>query len=233
MPVHSVFDPSSGFAAIRTVGVAGDVVAGVAGSTAKAVVEMERVVHDLGVAVKRIGLAELIAAADPPTLDLLAGEAARSNADIAAHPSLDPTLKRRLEKGWALTETQLDEARKRLRQLAEAEVRQLFAGVDAVLLPVMPDPTPTVAACDPLAPGFSGRTLYRLSGLARFVNGLGLPAVAVPAGFDQHGMPIALQLVGPKGSDRALLELSLKIQSVTTWHRRAPTHLRRIKGDFT
>jgi Asp-tRNA(Asn)/Glu-tRNA(Gln) amidotransferase A subunit family amidase len=32
-------------------------------------------------------------------------------------------------------------------------------------------------------------------------------------GFDRRGMPVAVQLVGPKGSDRALLSLAMRLQA--------------------
>ncbi|MFO8212501.1 hypothetical protein R2K36_34130, partial [Pseudomonas aeruginosa] len=60
----------------------------------------------------------------------------------------------------------------------------LFGAAGAILLPVMPIRTPPVAVADPASPDFRAATLYQLSAYTRFVNALGLPAVAVPAGFD-------------------------------------------------
>ena len=82
-----------------------------------------------------------------------------------------------------------------------------------------------VAACEPESPAFSGRTLYALSAFTRFVNGLGLAAVALPCGFDENGMPIAAQLVGPAGSDLSLLSLAADIQSDSDWHALRPAAL--------
>jgi aspartyl-tRNA(Asn)/glutamyl-tRNA(Gln) amidotransferase subunit A len=64
--------------------------------------------------------------------------------------------------------------------------------------------------------------LYDLSRYCRFVNMLGLPAVALPVGFDDHGLPVGLQLIGRRGRDRDLIALASCIQEKSDWHARVP-----------
>jgi aspartyl-tRNA(Asn)/glutamyl-tRNA(Gln) amidotransferase subunit A len=168
-------------------------------------------------------LKELLDTCDEPVLTVMQGEAARANADIIAAQSLDPMLARRLAKGQSVTEAMLWSARSTLEALARDAEAQLFGTAGAVLLPVMPSTTPLVSACEPGSETFSGRTLYGLSSYTRFVNGLGWPAVAFPAGFDETGLPIALQFTGPRGSDVSLVRLVCDLQAATDWHLRRPS----------
>jgi aspartyl-tRNA(Asn)/glutamyl-tRNA(Gln) amidotransferase subunit A len=53
-------------------------------------------------------------------------------------------------------------------------------------------------------------------------NLVGVPAISVPNGFGQSGLPTGLQLVGPAWGERALLDLAVAYQAETDWHRRKP-----------
>jgi amidase len=50
----------------------------------------------------------------------------------------------------------------------------------------------------------------------------GLPAVAVPAGFGGAGLPMGLQIIGPRGSDAMLLELAEAYHRGTGWPQARP-----------
>jgi Asp-tRNA(Asn)/Glu-tRNA(Gln) amidotransferase A subunit family amidase len=39
-------------------------------------------------------------------------------------------------------------------------------------------------------------------------------AVAVPCGRDENGMPFGLQVIGPRGHDRRVLEVALALEDV-------------------
>jgi len=51
---------------------------------------------------------------------------------------------------------------------------------------------------------------------------LGLPAISVPCGFTRDGMPIGLQIAGPRFGESRVLTLAHAYQQVTDWHTRAP-----------
>lgn len=77
--------------------------------------------------------------------------------------------------------------------------------------------TPTSAALPwPWKDGFPGRIDGQPCGpraasvFTTWVNAAGLPALSIPAGMSREGLPIGVQLVGPYGSDEAILELALQ-----------------------
>ena len=48
-------------------------------------------------------------------------------------------------------------------------------------------------------------------------NVCGLPAVSVPRGLDSGGLPLAVQLSGPIGSDLLLLHVASQIEGDAPW----------------
>lgn len=52
---------------------------------------------------------------------------------------------------------------------------------------------------------------------------LGLPAISVPCGFTHDGMPIGLQIAGPRFGEARVLALANAYQRVTDWHSRRPS----------
>lgn len=221
-PVAEVFAGRSEPRLIRRVAVAHDLTLRSATSIQSSVAAMEQTLLSIGRSLMSMALEPLLTATDAPVMTVLVGEAARANADLIGSNMLDRELKARLEKGLVITDEQLEESRRLLGQLAATEIERLFFDADAILLPVMPLSTPLVETCEPTGAAFAPRTLYALSSFTRFVNALGLPAVSVPAGVDEHGLPIGLQMVGPPGSDRALITLACEIQCACEWHHRLP-----------
>ncbi|KLN56975.1 Asp-tRNA(Asn)/Glu-tRNA(Gln) amidotransferase subunit GatA [Variovorax paradoxus] len=50
----------------------------------------------------------------------------------------------------------------------------------------------------------------------------GLPGMSAPAGFDETGMPVGLQLIGNYFSEAKLLNAAHRFQQATDWHMRTP-----------
>lgn len=96
------------------------------------------------------------------------------------------------------------------------------ADVEAVLAPVAPVPAPTIAETD-LGNGPDADALIRrVTRFTRPVNFLGLPSLAMPAGFSKSGLPIGVQLIGRPFEESALLTLGAAFQRATDYHRYCP-----------
>jgi aspartyl-tRNA(Asn)/glutamyl-tRNA(Gln) amidotransferase subunit A len=53
-------------------------------------------------------------------------------------------------------------------------------------------------------------------------NGYGLPTITVPCGFSKDGMPIGLQISGPRSGEGNVFALAHAYQEATEWHKRKP-----------
>jgi amidase len=89
--------------------------------------------------------------------------------------------------------------------------------------------TPVLAGAPPVATTWSARSwVANIAANVRYApyagpwNLAGLPAVAVPAGARPDGLPTAVQLVGPPGSELTLLAVAGQLEQVAPWRRHAP-----------
>jgi allophanate hydrolase len=135
---------------------------------------------------------------------LVAERAASFGAVARAHPdAMDPAVLAIVQGAEAHTAVDFARDLAALGALRAAVEGAWWTDVDALVLP-------TVAR----VPGFEESLRDRfgpsaeLGELTAFVNPLGLAAVALPAGRRAGGVPFGVSLVGPGGSDRALLALA-------------------------
>jgi aspartyl-tRNA(Asn)/glutamyl-tRNA(Gln) amidotransferase subunit A len=178
------------------------------------------VLAESGIAIEaRTGFPE---AADKHALTVLQAEPAREHRKRIDDPATDATLRKRLAKGLSISDRELGEALAARDGLRDQFLSSWLGDACIAVLPVMPIRTPHVDEVNPASSRFSARALYALSRFTRFVNYLGLPALALPAGFDGSGMPVGLQLVGRPGSEAWLVEIGARFQARSDWHGRVP-----------
>jgi len=184
-----------------------------------------------GIAIEHRPGLTAIDAIDRHALIVMQGESARVHRARLNDGTVGPVLRRRLAKGLEIADATLAESVGARARLARDFELQVLAGADIAVLPVMAILTPHADECDPGASRFSPGTLYALSRFTRFVNMLGFPAVALPAGFDDRGLPVGVQIVGRAGSDLALLEVVRHVQARTDWHARVPTAVAQLRAN--
>jgi aspartyl-tRNA(Asn)/glutamyl-tRNA(Gln) amidotransferase subunit A len=96
------------------------------------------------------------------------------------------------------------------------------AGVDAVIAPVAPVAAPTIAESDIGNSPDAESVIQRLTRFTRPINYLGLPSLAVPAGFTKSGLPVGMQLIGRSFDEAMLLRIGAAFQRATDFHDRVP-----------
>jgi aspartyl-tRNA(Asn)/glutamyl-tRNA(Gln) amidotransferase subunit A len=114
----------------------------------------------------------------------------------------------------------------RWRGAALAAHNAATAKVDAVIAPVAPVPAPTIAESDVGNTPGAEAVIQRLTRFTRPVNYLGLPSLAIPAGFAKGGaaggLPVAMQLIGRSFDEATLLAIGAAFQRATDFHARVP-----------
>jgi aspartyl-tRNA(Asn)/glutamyl-tRNA(Gln) amidotransferase subunit A len=127
----------------------------------------------------------------------------------------------RLENGLAIPGVSYLEA---LRWRAQALAMHVtaVAGVDAVIAPVAPIAAPTIAESDVGNSPGAEAVIQRLTRFTRPINYLGLPSLAIPAGFTPRGLPVGMQLIGRSFDEAILLRIGAAFQRATDFHDQVP-----------
>jgi aspartyl-tRNA(Asn)/glutamyl-tRNA(Gln) amidotransferase subunit A len=105
----------------------------------------------------------------------------------------------------------------RLRGVMAREVDRVLAPFDALVAPGRSAVASPIDREFRSAIGGAARDLPGAVG-----NGAGLPAVAVPNGVGERGLPTSLQFMGRAYAENAVLAAARAFQARTDWHRRHP-----------
>ncbi len=106
----------------------------------------------------------------------------------------------------------------RVRRLIRDDFVNAFGSVDALLTPSTPGVAfPIGAISNPVE-------MYQQDVFTVPASLAGVPALAIPCGFDA-GLPVGAQLIGPHFSESRLLAIGAGYQRATDWHRRTPEHM--------
>ncbi len=92
----------------------------------------------------------------------------------------------------------------------------LFTNCDVLILPTTTSVTPTIKEALELGP-------FALDPYnTELFNDYGLPAISVPCGFCKNGLPLGLQIVGPRWGESKVLDIANRYQKVSKWHLNHP-----------
>ena len=155
---------------------------------------------------------------------VIAAEAAAHHANWLRERPQDYSdqVKARLEIGSAVTATQYINAMRLKAHALQVWLDQVMSQVDALHGPVVGFSTPTIAETDVGGGTRMTQVLAQVTRLMRPINYLGLPSLAVPCGFQEHGLPCGFQMIGRPFSEDTLFALGAAYQGATDWHTRVP-----------
>jgi aspartyl-tRNA(Asn)/glutamyl-tRNA(Gln) amidotransferase subunit A len=98
-------------------------------------------------------------------------------------------------------------------------VNDVFAKVDLLITPTTPVPPITIEeALNMPTPPPPGEIWLRNT---RPFNAYGLPTISIPCGFTSAGLPIGLQIAGPRFGEGRVLAFAHAFEQATDWHKRA------------
>lgn len=165
---------------------------------------------------------------DPAPMDALANviifaEGARVHEEWLRTRRADytPVTGNALAFGLTLPATRYIEALERRRIAMAAFSELVYSRVDVLHTPVLPGPVPTIAEVE-IHLQEAGPLPLELARNTKPANFLGLPALAVPCGTTDDGMPVSFQLIGPAFSEPLLFNLGHVYQKATNHVARIP-----------
>ena len=159
----------------------------------------------------------------PVSTAILMAEAAAYHRDLLARDGdkLYPPVRLRLEAGLFISAADYLRAQQ-ARSLFDREARQLLEQVDLLAGPTEPVTAPKLLATQLQVGEDTVGTVPALTQYTRAYNLTGFPAISVPCGFSDSGLPIALQLAGRPFDDATVLRAAHAYEQATDWHRRRP-----------
>ena len=141
---------------------------------------------------------------------------------FTATPELyQPMTRERLRRAESIPASEYANARRELDRLRH-QADNVFSDVDLLVTPTTAISPISIEEgnADPALPADGTPIEFRNT---HMFDVLGLPAISVPCGFTHDGMPIGLQIAGPRFAESRVLALAHAYERTTDWHTRRPS----------
>ena len=177
---------------------------------------------ELGAEIVEVSL-PLYQYAQPISNAILSAEATAAHRDILLSDGdkLYPQVRDRLEEGLFITAAEYLRAQQ-ARQVFCAQVAELLKDVDLLAGPVEPVTAPGILERRIDVGGESLPAVPLLTKYTRVYNITGSPAISVPCGFADDGLPVGLHLAGRNFDETTVLRAAYAYQQAHDWHHRRP-----------
>jgi aspartyl-tRNA(Asn)/glutamyl-tRNA(Gln) amidotransferase subunit A len=139
-------------------------------------------------------------------------------ADPASRERYDPVTLARLDAAAEFSAAEYFNAHREL-LLARKAISDVFEDVDLIVTPTTPGlPERIDSAINP-AEASGGEPALRNTFA---FNIYGIPTISVPCGFSRSGLPIGMQISGPRLGETSVLALAHAYEQATDWHAKSP-----------
>ncbi|BAZ38835.1 amidase [Calothrix sp. NIES-4101] len=110
-------------------------------------------------------------------------------------------------------------------QIFSRQIAKFFNDFDLLLLPVYLHSPMHVGEWSNLSPEEIFENIIQWIAPCALANATGLPAIALPVGFDQLGLPMSVQFVGKAAAESTLISLAAQLEMVRPWVNKLPNLL--------
>ncbi|HBE17796.1 MAG TPA: amidase [Cyanobacteria bacterium UBA11149] len=108
-------------------------------------------------------------------------------------------------------------------QIVSRQIVGFFSNFDVLVLPTYMYPTIRIGEWADLSPAETLENIIKWIAPCPPFNASGLPAIAIPTGFDSNGIPVGIQLVGKPAAEATLIALAAQLEIAKPWiHQRPP-----------
>ena len=174
------------------------------------------VLADLGAELREIDVADAEQAMEDCNTLIRAEALALHRERLEQDPSrFGDDVRRRLELGHLASGADVAASLDSMRRW-HARMLDVFDEVDLILTPTTPDPAPRIDEVETIS------TTARLTRFCYPWSLAWLPAVSIPSGFDERGLPTGAQLAAAPWRDGLALRAAAAFQTVTAFHRERP-----------
>ena len=94
--------------------------------------------------------------------------------------------------------------------------------LDVLVTPTAPITAPRIGEATVVIDGEERPTQSLLTLFTRPFDVTGMPAISVPCGFDERGLPVGLQIAGKPFDEATVLRVAYAYEQATPWHTRRP-----------
>ena len=129
----------------------------------------------------------------------------------------------RLEPGLAISGTEYVTSQQIRPQITQRFVDAVFAEADVFHAPTINIPVPSIEETDVKASPEFPAIVAGMVHCTSPINYLGLPSLAVPAGFSENGLPASFQLIGRPFAEATLYRAAAAYEAETRFFENAPS----------